>query len=73
MATGRGRARLQITLDQGLLDEIDLVCEKAHMSRSSWIEYTLSMAIQAYGDLIEGLSGAMSQGILKDAAEGVGN
>ena len=59
----RERARLQITLDKGLLEEISTVCEKAHMSRSAWIEYTLGMSINAYRELLDGISAGMAVGV----------
>lgn len=63
MAIGEGRKRMQITLDEDLVNEIDAVCKKAHMSRSAWIEYTLGMAINSYRDLIDSMRDAMAQGI----------
>lgn len=65
MAIGEGRKRMQITLDKDLVDEIDAVCGKAHMSRSAWIEYTLGMAIQSYKDLLSRMSDAMASGIVE--------
>lgn len=65
MAIAAGRKRMQITLDEGLVDEIDEVCKKAHMSRSSWIEYTLGMAINSYRDLIDSMRDAMAQGLVE--------
>lgn len=65
MAIGEGRKRMQITLDEDLVNEIDAVCKKVHMSRSAWIEYTLGMAINSYRDLIDSMRDAMAQGLVK--------
>lgn len=61
MATGEGRRRIQITLSEKVLDEIDRLCEESGMARGTWIEYTLTMGIHSYGQLIDGLSHAMAK------------
>lgn len=45
--------RVQVTLQKGLVDEMDALCEQSHMSRSAWIEYTLAMALNTYRTLLE--------------------
>lgn len=65
MAIGANRQRVQLTLDKELMEEIEMVCKKAHMSRSAWIEYTLGMAINSYRDLIDSMRDAMAQGIVE--------
>lgn len=65
MALGKGRRRLQIVLDAELMDDIEVVCAQAHMTRSAWIEYTLAMAIQSYKDLLSRMSDAMASGIVE--------
>ena len=56
---------MQIVLNAELMDEIDRVCELAHMSRSAWIEYTLGMAINSYRELLERMSDAVASGIVE--------
>ena len=61
MAVAENRKRVQVTLSKKVLDEIDRLCEESGMSRSAWIEYTLTMGIHSYGELIAGLSKAMAK------------
>lgn len=57
MAIGQDKTRLQLTLPAGLIEKIDAICEKANISRSVWIEYTLGMAADSY----EGLTDAVAR------------
>ena len=61
MAVAENRKRVQVTLSRKVLDEIDRLCEESGMSRSAWIEYTLTMGIHSYDKLISGLSQAMAE------------
>lgn len=53
MANASDRTRVQVTLDTGLVNDINDLCERAHMSRSAWIEYTLAMAVNTYRELLD--------------------
>jgi metal-responsive CopG/Arc/MetJ family transcriptional regulator len=61
MAVASERKRVQVTLSKKVLEEIDKLCAESGMSRSAWIEYTLTMGIHSYDKLISGLSQAMAQ------------
>ena len=63
MAISDDSKRITVTLSKKLLAQIDDVCERTGMSRRAWIEYTLGMAMLAYGDLISGVTEGLSQGI----------
>lgn len=66
MAVSAGRKRVQVTLSRKVLAEIDRLCAESGMSRSAWIEYTLTMGIHSYDRLISGLSQAMAEAGAKD-------
>lgn len=66
MAVSSGRKRVQVTLSRKVLAEIDRLCAESGMSRSAWIEYTLTMGIHSYDRLISGLSQAMAEAGSKD-------
>ena len=61
MAVASERKRVQVTLSKKVLEEIDKLCAESGMSRSAWIEYTLTMGIHSYDKLISGLSQAMAE------------
>lgn len=66
MAISRNKTRLQMSLPNELLAEIDAYCARAHMSRSVWIEYTLASAIASYHDLMNGTAGAMVSAVTSE-------
>lgn len=66
VAVAENRKRVQVTLSRKVLDEIDKVCEESGMSRSTWIEYTLTMGIHSYDKLISSLSQAMAEAGAKE-------
>lgn len=48
--------RVQVSLQTGLVEKIDELCARAHMSRSAWIEYTLALAIDSYQQMVDTLA-----------------
>lgn len=48
--------RIQISLQTGLVKKIDAMCERANMSRSAWIEYTLALAVDSYDQMVSSLT-----------------
>lgn len=48
-----GRKRLQVQVDEELLNDIQRICEEGHMTRSAFVEYTLAMGIRSYKDLMQ--------------------
>lgn len=54
------KKRVQMTLPAQLVKEIDEICERAHISRAVWIEYTLAMAVDSYRGLNASLAGALA-------------
>lgn len=66
MAVSSERKRVQVTLSRKVLADIDRLCAESGMSRSSWIEYTLTMGIHSYDRLISGLSHAMAEAGAKE-------
>lgn len=53
VAISETKTRVQMTLPIKLMQRIDEVCDKACVSRSAWIEYTLGMAVDSYLRMIE--------------------
>lgn len=48
--------RVQFTLPASLVDAIDEYCEKAHMSRSTYVEYTLANTISSTQRLLDSVT-----------------
>lgn len=61
MAVNNDKTRVQMTLPTGLVKRIDEVCERACISRSVWIEYTLGMAVDSYGVLLDRTAAAAKE------------
>lgn len=61
MAVASDRKRVQVTLSRKVLDDIDKLCRESGMSRSAWIEYTLTMGVHSYERILDGLSQAMAR------------
>lgn len=59
MANADNRTRVQVTLDTELVNEIDDLCGRAHMSRAAWIEYTLAMSVNSYRGLMESVAAGL--------------
>lgn len=59
MAISENKTRIQMSLPKDLVAEIDGICERAHISRSVWIEYTLAMAVDSYKGLQTNIAAAM--------------
>lgn len=69
MATGEATRRVQFTLPATLVDAIDEYCEKAHMSRSTFVEYTLASSINSTNRLLEGVASKMTASVVEEGAD----
>lgn len=58
--------RIQFTLPAALVDAIDDYCARAHMLRSTYVEYTLASSLNSANELTSGLVGSLS-GFVEDA------
>lgn len=69
MATGEATRRVQFTLPAALVDAIDRYCEMAHMSRSTFVEYTLASSINSTERLLEGVTSKMTASVVEEGAD----
>lgn len=60
--------RIQFTLPASLIEAIDDYCARAHMLRSTYVEYTLASSLNSATELTNGLVGTLS-GLVESADE----
>lgn len=66
MAISRNKTRVQMSLPNELLADIDEYCKRAHMSRTVWIEYTLASSIASTRELLDKAAAGMVSAATKD-------
>lgn len=61
MAVKNGKTRVQITLSDGLAKKLDELCERTGMTKSSFVSYTVAMALDTYDGMLEKMAKAASE------------
>lgn len=64
---GAETVRIQFSLPASLVRDIDEYCERAHMLRSTYVEYTLASALASSKDLTKQVADTLGTlGLLKE-------
>ena len=61
MAIKEGRKRIQITLSEKTLENLDDYCELSGMARNSYLEYVIASSLETASQLKDKISAVMAQ------------
>lgn len=59
MAVKNGKTRVQITLSENLAEKLEELCERTGMTKSSFVSYTVAMALDSYDGMLEKMAQAV--------------
>lgn len=62
MAVSRNKTRVQITLTDEVATRLNELCERTGMTKSSFINYTVAMALDSYNGVLEKMARAFVEG-----------
>lgn len=68
MAIKEGRKRIQITLSEKTLENLDAYCQQSGMARNAYLEYIIASSLDTATQLKDRISAALSMQV-KDASE----
>ena len=57
---GEKKVRVNITMDEGVLEKLDEQCKRMGMSRSAYITYTVASSLDSSKQLLSGITDAMA-------------
>ena len=60
MAKGEKKVRVNITMDEGVLERLDAQCDRMGMSRSAYITYVVASSLDSSNQLLSGLTETMA-------------
>ena len=60
MAVKTGKTRVQITLSEDLAQRLEELCDRTGMTKSSFVSYTVAMALDSYNGMLEKMAKAVS-------------
>ena len=60
MAVKNGKTRVQITLSDNLAEKLEKLCERTGMTKSSFVSYTVAMALDSYDGMLEKMAQAVA-------------
>lgn len=66
---GMETVRIQFSLPASLVREIDEYCERTHMLRSTFVEYTLASTLNSTKQLVSALPDVMVSKMVETAGE----
>lgn len=69
MALVDGRKRIQITLGEKTLENLEAYCERSGMSRSSYIEYVIASSLDTATEMKRNIEAAMTQVVRSEIQE----
>ena len=61
MAVKKGKTRVQITLSDNLAEKLEELCERTGMTKSSFVSYTVAMALDSYDGMLEKMAQAVAR------------
>ena len=64
-----GRKRIQITLGEKTLQNLESYCERSGMSRSSYIEYVIASSLDTATEMKRNIEAAMTQVVRSEIQE----
>lgn len=63
---GEKKTRINITIDEGVLERLDAQCKRMGMSRSAYITYTVAASLDSTNQILSGVTALMAQQIVQD-------
>jgi metal-responsive CopG/Arc/MetJ family transcriptional regulator len=61
MAVKKGKTRVQITLNDEVVKKLDELCDRTGMTKSSFVSYTVAMALDSYNGMLEKMAQAVAE------------